>query len=105
MLKFNIPPPPPKEDDGMDEVVAMSSDSCDPYSWRRRITIPVSKEILDQCKVGDTATLSLIGRVVRTEADKRESEDAGKKEEYDLGIEISEVLYEGKNEYEELAED
>lgn len=36
--------------------------------WRRRISIPVNREILDSVKVGDTVTLEVAGKVVSTSA-------------------------------------
>lgn len=102
MLSFKIPPPKKSKKDALASPV--KCDDYDEYSWRREITIPVSKAILDQCAVGDPAALTLKGKVTRTESEETAT-DAKVKQMYELRIEVSEVMYEGKNEYEELSED
>lgn len=81
MPTFVLPEIKKKKSD-KDSPVALSSDD----SYRRQITIPVNKEILDALDVGDSVTVTLEGKV--TELTKRESTDY---KDLHIGMEISSV--------------
>jgi hypothetical protein len=81
MPKFKLPElKKPKRDKGA-EVAPMMDDA-----WRRNITIPANKEILDALNVGDECTITLTGKV--NELVKREGAEY---KDMHFGIEVSSV--------------
>jgi hypothetical protein len=82
MPKFTLPEIKKPKKDKQAQGIAPSMDD----TWRRHITIPANKEILDALNVGDECTITLSGKV--NELVKREGAEY---KDMHFGVEVSSV--------------
>lgn len=93
MPKYILPPP------GKEKEKPVPVETYD--EWRRRVTIPVNKEILEALEVGASATVTLTSKVVGLSDNEREGEQSNRS--VDLLIKSVEVP--STNVFEQLSED
>ena len=99
MLTFKLPKLK-KQEEECDAPICHNEGEEFPSRWERGIRIPVNQKILDALKVGNSATIKLTGKITELQSETRND-----KERAYVEIEISEVVTDSKNEFDELADE
>lgn len=102
-MKYTLPAPKKVKKRGMNGQPQIVEE--DDLSWLRRVRLPANNELIDSLEVGETATITLQGKIVALEMRDREGQSAKGEVEINVTSIETEGSKENDNVYTQMAKE